>query len=102
MDVGRVSLRPLLAGARRLGCMPKHIPADAQLAYWDGENWVDISFDRTIGAIEAGGANSTSDEYTFAPVTGSKVRWSMDNRLNSILGVQIVHGWIYEFEVFGY
>lgn len=78
-----------------------HAPAQAALAYWNGTNWVDIAFQRTFGAIEAGGAGSTSDEYSFAPVTGSKVRWSFDNRLASMAGIQIVHGWIYEFEVFG-
>jgi len=78
-----------------------HAPANAQLAYWNGTIWVDIPFQRSFGAIEAGGAGSTSDEYTFTPVTGSKVRWSLNNCLNNVLGTQIIHGWIYEFEVFG-
>lgn len=76
------------------------IPEVASLDYWNGTAWVAIAAQRRIAAREAGGAGSTSDEYVFAPVTGSKVRWSMDNRLNNILGVQNTHGWIYEFEVF--
>lgn len=80
----------------------EHIPETANLSYWDGINWIDISFQRIIGATEAGGAGSTSDEYNFTPVTGSKVKWSLNNCLNNILGNQITHGWIYEVEVFEY
>lgn len=32
-------------------------------------------------------------------MTASKVRYTLDNRLNNILGQQNQHGWIYEFEV---
>jgi hypothetical protein len=80
-----------------------HTPAMAstsQLAYWNGTAWVNIAALRTIGRIEAGGQGSTSDEYDFQPVTGSKVRWSFDNREASHSGPQIEHGWLYEFEVF--
>ena len=41
-----------------------------------------------------------SDEYEFLPVMGSKVRWSFDNRQLSMVAAPIVHGWLYEFEVF--
>ena len=77
-------------------------PADDSLAYWSGTNWVGIPFQRSYGALVRGGAGSISDEYTFAPVNGSKVRWSFDNRLNNVVGTQINTGWIYEFEVYGY
>lgn len=77
-----------------------HFPETATLEYWNGSAWVPITAQRRIAAREAGGAGATSDEYVFAPVTGSKVRWWMDNRLNNILGYQNTHGWIYEFEVF--
>src|SRR5260221_267202 len=75
-----------------------HAPATAALAYWDAASWVDIPFQRVFGAIDAGGAGSISDEYTFTPVTGGKIRWSMNNCMANMIGTQIVHGWIYEFE----
>ena len=78
----------------------EHMPEIAALEYWNGTAWVAITAQRRIAAREAGGAGSASDEYRFAPVTGSKVRWWMDNRLNNIFGDQIIHGWIYEMEVF--
>lgn len=78
-----------------------HAPDVAQLHYWDGNSWVQVAATRLFGASQAGGAGSWSDEYTFAPVTGSQVRWSFDNRGNNVLGTPIVHGWLYEFEVFG-
>jgi hypothetical protein len=76
-----------------------HIPQQSSLDYWNGSAWVPISFTRTLD-IEPGSSNwSRSDTYTFAPVTGSKVRYSFDNRLQNILGTQITHGWLYEFAV---
>jgi hypothetical protein len=80
----------------------EHVPETASLEYWDGTSWNSISFERRFGAErlnDAGG--SVSDEYTFSKVTGSKVGYSFDNRGNNILGTPNVHGWIYEFEVFG-
>ena len=74
------------------------IPTQASLSYWDGAAWQNISFTRDYSQ---GTSWSRPDQYTFSPVTGSKVRWSMNNCENSILGSQITHGWIYEFEVFG-
>jgi hypothetical protein len=76
-----------------------HVPQQTSLDYWNGSAWVPISFTRTLD-IEPGSTGwSRSDTYTFAPVTGSKVRYSFDNRLQNILGTQITHGWLYEFEV---
>lgn len=57
----------------------------SQLAYWDGTGWNNIVAKREFGRIEAGGQGSTSDEYEFLPVTGSKVRWSFDNRQLSMI-----------------
>ncbi|MEO6595595.1 MAG: hypothetical protein ABIP94_12655 [Planctomycetota bacterium] len=80
-----------------------HAPAltsTSQLAYFNGTAWVNLGATRTFGRMQAGGAGSTSDEYEFFPVTGSKVRWSFDNTQLSMTGAQITHGWLYEFEVF--
>lgn len=77
-----------------------HVPAAADLDYWDGSMWQDIVASRVFGAYEAGQAGATSDEYTFTTVTGSKIRYSFDNSGANVLGTPIVHGWIYEFEVF--
>lgn len=82
----------------------EYTPAEAFLDYWDGTQWVAISFQREYGTMHEEGQNSgysDSDIYTFAPVTGSKVRYSFDNSAYNILGTFNIHGWIYEFEVFG-
>jgi hypothetical protein len=82
----------------------EYTPAQAFLDYWDGNQWVPISFQRQYGTMHEEGQNSgysDSDIYTFAPVTGNKVRYSFDNRGNNINGTLNIHGWIYEFEVFG-
>src|SRR5439155_26006589 len=44
---------------------------------------------------------SDSDEYTFAPITGSRVRCSFNNLGKDINANPMVHGWIYEFEIWG-
>jgi len=80
-----------------------HTPQAPFLEYWNGDRWLDIPFQRVYGREEApgtGSGNSTSDEYTFAPVTGSKVRYRFDNCGTNILGTPNIHGWIYEVEVF--
>lgn len=79
-----------------------HTPASSslsQLAYWDGAAWIDIAATRHLGRLD-NQSWSYSDEYEFPPVRSSKVRWTFDNRQNSILGTPIEHGWLYEFEVF--
>jgi hypothetical protein len=71
---------------------------------WNGSSWVPLSaVQRTYGTMHEEGSNSgysDSDIYTFAPVTGSKVRYSFDNSLNNINGTLNIHGWLYEFEVY--
>jgi hypothetical protein len=79
-----------------------HTPASPNLDYYDGASWKPISFQRVYGATHAVGANSGdswSDEYTFSAVTGTRVRYSFDNSGLNIDGTQIIHGWIYEFQV---
>ncbi|HZW08752.1 MAG TPA: GC-type dockerin domain-anchored protein [Phycisphaerales bacterium] len=76
-------------------------PAEATVSYYGGDKeWHDITAQRTFGRIEAGGQGSTSDEYKFAAVSASKVRFGFDNCGDNVLGEPITHGWIYEFEVF--
>jgi hypothetical protein len=80
-------------------------PSDVSLSYWDDliSKWVAISFARNYGAIYEPGQNSgysNSDEYLFGNVTGSKVRMSFNDLAPAIDGSQMVHGWLYEFEVF--
>jgi hypothetical protein len=78
-------------------------PLDTALEYWNGAAWAGIAFTRQYGRLFEAGTNSGyahSDEYFFAPVTGSKVRYSSDNDGVNILGGSMIHGWLYEFEVF--
>lgn len=76
-----------------------HIPTAFNLSYWNGSSWVNtggtmtIRTDLTTPAPGAAGAGSTPTEHLFPAVTGSKVRFEMNN-------CDINHGWIYEFEVF--
>jgi uncharacterized repeat protein (TIGR01451 family) len=82
----------------------EHTPANATLEYWNGSAWVNIPFRRVYGRTLApgeGSGYSHSDEYYFAPVTGSQVRYSFDNRERNLVGTWNVHGWLYEFEALG-
>lgn len=78
------------------------VPATPQLHVWDGTAWQPIAATRTYGPLvdtpEA--VDSIPDEYTFAAVSGSKVRYSFDNCGQNIVGAPITHGWIYQFSVF--
>lgn len=78
-----------------------HIPADVNLQYWDGSAWKSINFQRDLNLTYQPDAGY-ADTLTFEPITGSKVRYSFDNSRLNILGTQIEHGWIYEFEVYEY
>jgi hypothetical protein len=83
-----------------------HVPATAQIDYWDGSGWVGVANQRVFGAYHeegSGSGSSDSDEYTFLnPVTGSKVRYGFDNHESNFLHPEgDNHGWIYEFEVWG-
>jgi PKD domain/RTX calcium-binding nonapeptide repeat (4 copies) len=78
-----------------------HVPAQTTIQYWDGVSWVDLPARRLYGTMQGGsGYSSNSDVYTFPDVTASKVRYAFDNSGNTLSGAPIVHGWIYEFEVF--
>lgn len=82
----------------------EHTPAEAFLDYWDGSQWVSIRYEREYGTMHEEGTNSgysDSDIYIFSPVIGSKVRYSFDNRGKNVNGTFNIHGWLYEFEVFG-
>ena len=81
----------------------EHTQAAPFLDYWDVSAWKPITFTRSYGKASETGQNSgsaTSDEYSFAPVTGSKIRYSFDNSGSYINGTFNVHGWIYEVEVY--
>lgn len=81
-----------------------HTPAQATLEVFANDRWTPIAFARQTKAAHAEGkqsGNSDADVFTFAPVTGSMVRYGFDNRGPSISGGQNIHGWIYEIEVFG-
>lgn len=81
-----------------------HIPATTALDYWDGNNWISITFNRVQGRrLELGqdSGSANSDEYYFSPVTGSKLRYRFDNRERNVMGSWILHGWLYEIEVLG-
>src|SRR2546425_3484244 len=72
------------------------------LDYWDGSAWKRIAL--SSHAYPAGYGEGTGSGYshaelfTFAPVTGTKVRYSMDNSQLNDLCTYNIHGWIYEFE----
>jgi hypothetical protein len=82
----------------------EHTPQAGTIDYWDGTQWLAINdARREYGTIHAEGNNSghsDSDIYTFAPITGAKIRYSFDNGGNNINGTFNVGGWIYEVEVF--
>lgn len=83
-----------------------NVPASVSLEYHDGGAWHPIaSFSRSYDlgyAPPAGMHGAYPDRYTFAPVTGSKVRWSYDGSGPNVLGATGGwHGWVYEMEVFG-
>jgi|GEM_PF-4198776 hypothetical protein len=83
-----------------------HIPAIYNLQYWNGRAWITIHGARTVRydltTPDSQGAASTPTENIFHMVVGSKVRFQFDNCGYSVVVPQqrIVHGWIYEFEVF--
>ncbi|HEX2095203.1 MAG TPA: DUF3238 domain-containing protein [Longimicrobiaceae bacterium] len=88
-------------------CAAGHnIPASVSLEYFDGSAWHPIptfsrSYDLTF-TPPPGQHGSHPDRYTFAPVTGSRVRWSYNGSGQNVLGgTGGWHGWVYEFEVFG-
>ncbi|WP_282013809.1 hypothetical protein [Marinifilum flexuosum] len=76
-----------------------HIPNTYKIQYWDGSTWVDaFSTNTGLNYVRwdmrtTSGAGSVPTENVFNIVEASKVRLSMYN-------CDIIHGWIYEFEVF--
>lgn len=79
----------------------EHVPATAEVSYWDGSAWSQVATQRVFGAVRAStGYEGISDEYTFGPVQASKVRYSFDNCGQTLSGIPNEHGWIYEFEAF--
>jgi hypothetical protein len=77
-----------------------HIPTTYHLEVWDGSSWSTVGgsssvrWDLEVPPQGAFGWGATPTEQIFPPVTGSKVRFALNN-------CNITHGWIYEFEVFG-
>jgi hypothetical protein len=79
-----------------------HAPAAPNLDVWNGSQWSPISFARVYGRFHeegSGSGSADSDEYSFAPVSASKVRYSFDNSALNVEGTPNEHGWIYEIEV---
>jgi hypothetical protein len=74
----------------------EHIPTTWRVEYWDGTNWVDVGGSATVrwDLRESTSWTAVPTKNIFPPVTGSKVRFSLNN-------CNITHGWLYEFEVFG-
>lgn len=73
------------------------------LDYWDGTAWVRIAPTTHVypaGHVDGAGY-ADAELFGFAAVTGSKVRYSMDNCGFNVLGTYNIHGWINEFEVYG-
>lgn len=62
-----------------------------KLQYWTCSEWKDIKYERVYTLH----GWSAPDVYTFSPVIGSKVKYSFNNIGKSIIGKQIIHGWIY-------
>lgn len=63
--------------------------------------WQALTFVRTLDReFPSLGAGAISDVLEFGPVRASKVRYSFDNQGDDIDGNPIIHGWIYEIEVF--
>lgn len=83
----------------------EYTPLTGSVEYWDGAQWLPAqSVQRVYGALHAEGSNSgysDSDSYTFDAVSASKVRYTFDNSGLNILGTYNIHGWLYEFEVYG-
>jgi hypothetical protein len=77
-----------------------HIPTVYHLDYWDGAAWQStggtssVRWDLEVPPAGAYGWGAIPTEHLFPAVTGSKVRFVLNN-------CNITHGWIYEFEVFG-
>ena len=74
-----------------------HIPSTYTVEYWDGSNWLPTGGTTTVRFDLRSDTNSwgaTPTETMFPAVTGSKVRFSLNN-------CDITHGWIYQFDVFG-
>jgi hypothetical protein len=78
----------------------EHIPNAFTIQYFDGTQWIEImtttdgkNYLREDLRYTGQGWGSVPTEVKFAAVTGSKVRFLLNN-------CDIEHGWIYEFEVF--
>lgn len=83
----------------------EHVPQQAVVEKWNGTTWLPLEPQRTFGRERvpgSGAGHSVSDEYLFSTVTASKVRYGFDNCGLNVLGTQIAHGWIYEFDVFSF
>jgi parallel beta-helix repeat protein len=78
-----------------------HVPKECKLQYWDGSKWIDIASKREVDLEGDYGTWSAPDIHTFIPVTGSKVRYVINNCKESMEGKVMEHGWIYEFDVYG-
>jgi VCBS repeat-containing protein len=71
-----------------------HIPTIYNFEYWNGSIWQPISQTGTTRwDLDLGSATPT--EHIFTSVVGSKLRYNLYN-------CNITHGWIYEFEVYGF
>lgn len=78
-----------------------HTPKECKLQYWNGSKWVAIASKREVDLEGDYGTWSAPDIHTFIPVTGSKVRYVINNCKESMEGEAMEHGWIYEFDVYG-
>ncbi len=84
----------------------RETPETTSIEYFNdaSSSWEAVEdLSRTYGARHEEGSNSgysDSDQYLFDEVSSRLVRVSFDNLGRAIDGSQMVHGWLYEFEVF--
>jgi uncharacterized repeat protein (TIGR01451 family) len=74
----------------------EHVPTLYGVDYWNGSQWLPAGGSSSLRTDlqTTSGSGSVPTETIFPAVTGSKVRFWLNN-------CNIEHGWIYEFEVFG-
>lgn len=74
----------------------EHIPTIFSVEYFNGKTWLPAggTSSTRFDLRTTSGAGSVPTENVFPPVTGSQVRFILNN-------CNITHGWIYELQVFG-
>jgi PKD domain len=85
-----------------------HVPTEYKIQYWDGSNWIDtisVANNMTCQESDPNYIDNCPLDDTFSPVTASKVRYTFDQNCEITNGTDwryVEHGWIREFEVYGF